>query len=526
MKRHRFLVSFLVAAFILVMSNRVSAIVFPIGDDMLNVGGYITQTFQYSIVPHANYHQDQEENFNQFLTTLFLEGHLDMTKYRLNFYLSGKVVTDWIYLIKSHDDSWREKEFNKSRSELFVDKKWWQLLQEGYVTWTPQNFYLRVGKQIVSWGEMDFVRIMDQINPLDSRRGFSDVEFESTIIPIPLVRAEWHPPVSNYQNFVSELGIQFVYNPNANFIPDQNPALGSDVGGIWAPSYIANGINFGHMDSNDKEPKRWEPEFGLRIQTLIHGSIITLNGFYGRANSPVEMSDLTVVSPFYGPGISPTTPFPAKLDPKGRPILYAAMVGLWPRQKFVGITDTTELRFLRFTTLGGTTPVLRCEVKYEFGKMFNELNAGPVPTKSSFITSNTLDAAVAIDWKFKVRPINPNAYLTLSLQGFYKRITDYPEYFTVFGTKAKIVDTPRADTWTVTAYSDTNYWNGKLVPSLAYMWDINNKAHFILPKITYKPSDKWGFGLEGCWLIGGKDNASFNLFQHKSYAAFKIKYSF
>lgn len=143
MKRHRFLVSFLVAAFILVMSNRVSAIVFPIGDDMLNVGGYITQTFQYSIVPHANYHQDQEENFNQFLTTLFLEGHLDMTKYRLNFYLSGKVVTDWIYLIKSHDDSWREKEFNKSRSELFVDKKWWQLLQEGYVTWTPQNFYLR-----------------------------------------------------------------------------------------------------------------------------------------------------------------------------------------------------------------------------------------------------------------------------------------------------------------------------------------------------------------------------------------------
>jgi hypothetical protein len=52
-------------------------------------------------------------------------------------------------------------------------------------TWTPGDFLFRVRKQIVRWGETDGFRLMDQINPLDQRRGFLGMnagfalEFES-----------------------------------------------------------------------------------------------------------------------------------------------------------------------------------------------------------------------------------------------------------------------------------------------------------------------------------------------------------
>ncbi len=76
------------------------------------------------------------------------------------------------------------------------------------------------GKQIVSWGELLAFRIMDQINPLDGRRGFLDIEFETTIIPIWLFRADYYPKIK--LSWLQDLGFEFVYNPNADFIPNQD----------------------------------------------------------------------------------------------------------------------------------------------------------------------------------------------------------------------------------------------------------------------------------------------------------------
>ncbi len=36
---------------------------------------------------------------------------------------------------------------------------------------TNNQFYFRVGKQIVQWGETDGFLLMNQINPIDQRRG-------------------------------------------------------------------------------------------------------------------------------------------------------------------------------------------------------------------------------------------------------------------------------------------------------------------------------------------------------------------
>ena len=133
---------------------------------------------------------------------------------------------------------------------------------------------------------MDFLRVMDQINPVDSRRGFADVEFEETVIPINMLRAEYWPDLSGSDMFFDQLGFQLVVVPNGNFIPDQGPSLGNDAGGIWSYDYADGGIRYGDINSDIKEPGKWSTEIGFRIQALSgFDTIFTLNGFYGRANS-------------------------------------------------------------------------------------------------------------------------------------------------------------------------------------------------------------------------------------------------
>ena len=58
---------------------------------------------------------------------------------------------------------------------------------------------------------------MDQINPIDQRRGFTDVEFENTIIPIWLIKGEYYPKMN--LGWLQDLGFELTMNPNVTFIP-------------------------------------------------------------------------------------------------------------------------------------------------------------------------------------------------------------------------------------------------------------------------------------------------------------------
>lgn len=192
----------------------------------LNLFGFASQTAQFSL---KGDHYDPEEGLQQALFTLFAEADYSPSRH-LTLYGSGILTLDLVYPIKHDDRSWEDKGFADSEDDLFIDNKDWQALKEAHVTWSPGAFLFRVGKQIVSWGEMDFFRIVDQINPSDERRGFSDVEFETTIIPIWLVRAEWWSTLN--LGAVQEAGLQLVFNPNAEFIPNQSYTTGNDVAGI------------------------------------------------------------------------------------------------------------------------------------------------------------------------------------------------------------------------------------------------------------------------------------------------------
>ena len=469
---------------------------FALAGHEARVLGYISQAVNYGL--HDEY--DTHEGVNQALTTIFAEG--DWTTDLFRVYASGKLNVDWAYQINDGDGAWEDKLFDQS-DDLNVDDEYWQLLQEAHVNFSPGNFRFRVGKQIVAWGQTDFIRVLDQINPLDQRRGFSDVEFETSVIPIWLLNSEYIQN-SGFGPFQS-MRLQFVFNPNADFIPDQTIATGNDAGGIWAPNieiplggpYPMDFMRVGSSPTDISEPDRWDPdgfEYALKLEAIIMEALVTLNGFYGIENSPVTL-----------PSGSTTFSF----DPDGRMIAHTPLQGSYPRQNFIGATFTRDLQFMSISALNLGAPVLRLEGLYAFDKEY------ATEDQLSIIETDEIHWTVGLDWRVKIPLLNPVNTISFSPQFIQRILQDYPD-----AGIATVED--RNDAFTFVA--DTNYFNNKLTPSVAYQHDFTYKANFYRLALTYEPNSSWSYTIGALLLDGDEEGKSFEVFDNKDYIWFKIQY--
>ena len=495
---------------------------------VFNVLGYVSQAAQFGV---AGDKYDTEEGLQSALMNIFVEGDYQPND-SLKLYASGMLTVDWIYDIKHSDDSWRDKRFNESRDNFYVDDESWQLLKEAHVTWSPGDFVFRMGKQIVSWGEMDFIRVMDQINPTYDARGFADVEFETTVIPIWLMRADYWPDMGAVGGAFQDLGIQLVFNPNAQFIPYQGLAVGNEVGGIWAPNYILPtaavdptppggggltdmiGPEFRARISSDVEDlDEWDSdnfEYGIKIRGVVGDHTFTLNGFYGRSNIPNETLTGVVMDPDFGFAIPLIT-----IDSDGMPSMTLTTAGKYFRQKFVGFTYNYDLKFLRSSALGGVSPFLRLETMYEFDHTFVDDNANF--GYGGYVESDYWKNGLAIDWKIKIPALNSKAYFTVMPQFFYNRVMDYKSAWALSDAGSGVEE----DMWTSGLLIETAYFNARLKPSIGWLHDFNGKADIILPSLTWVRNYRWTYSIDALFV----DDRETDLFDHKNYIGCKVTYN-
>jgi len=466
----------------------------------LKLFGYATQEVSYGFKDDY----DTEKGLNSALMNLFVEGDYEITK-DLKFYGSGMLTVDWIYQLKHNDSSWNDKLFSKSKGELNVDDKYWQLLKEARLTWTPGDFMFRVGKQIVSWGELLGFRIMDQINPLDQRRGFLDIEFETTIIPIWLFRADYYPKIKS--SWLQDLGFEFVYNPNADFIPNQDLMAGNADGGIWAPNVPIPGAHLATAYSNISTPNNWKEgnEFAFRVKANMLGAITTLNFFYGRDNSPVMLA----VPPF----ISPIPPDIFASD--GALLLHPFSEGKYPLLRFVGATIAKELTPLRASFLGDVAPTVYLEALYAFDSTFTFTNP-IVPFIQRFEKSDDFRTGIEVTWKVKIPALNARSYFSFMGEFFYRRIMDYPSFEVIQGLKKNNYQTFLS--------VNTSYFHNKLTPSFTWIHDINSNSNYFIPKLVYDLDYHWHFTLGGQLFSGAKEGQGLQLFENKNQIFFKVAY--
>ncbi len=469
----------------------------------LNILGYITQSAAFGLGGDSDF--DTEKGLQSALLSAFIEVDYEPGP-KLKIYAAGLYSIDWIYDLKHNDRSWEKKQFSKSRDNLYKDDHYWQVLKELHVTWTPGNFFFRIGKQIVSWGETDGFRLMDQINPLDQRRGFADVEFETTIIPILLLRIEYYPEIDT--GWITDAGFECIINPNADFIPSQPILPGNDAGGIWAPNVMTptplphpfDRLRLGLLRESIDKPGPWDQdgfEVGIRLKAVVMDSVITLNYFNGLDNDYVSR-------PLPGlPGIERAY--------NDRLLIHPKLKGYYPDLRFAGVTFSRDLQSLRSSFFGGVAPVVRMEGFYAFDSTF-------ATSRGIYKKLDEIRWAVGIDWKVKIRPLNPRAYFTLSPQFYHRKINNYPSAYDL--------QTVEDDNYMFSLMIRTSYINGKLVPSLFWLYDRTNDADLLRVQVDYQYSHEWHLRLGTLFLSGSERGRGFQVFENKDQVYFTISFRF
>lgn len=480
-------------------------------DRKASIMGYINQSMGFGI---AGNHYDTQPGFQQATFQMLVETRLDWSN-DLRFFGSVGLNADWAYLIREDHESWDDKDFDNSKDRLFMFDDFKDILHELHATWTPSDWFVRFGKQIVVWGETDGFRLMDQINPADGRRGLTDVEFETTILPIYLLRVEhyFHPE----SEWLTDLGMQFIFNPNFEFRGDEYIRTGNDESGIWAPRVDINMGPMGtaHLGSQNAiidRPRSFMDhngyEYGFRLTSVIWDSIVTLNAFDGRDNLPATK----------GRPVPPTFTV-AEWDKNL--VLHPAVEGYYPRQRFVGFTFSRDFEKLYISALGGIAPVVRMEAFYAFN---NTYTANPNSPFESFEKFDEYRVALGVDWKIKIRPLNARDSFMVSPQVYRRTIRDYPG-----GTSAGLTQNGqivRDDNYQGSLMINTTYFHNKVVPMVFWLRDFSEKSNWIKAQVGYERSDVWNYTLGVVLFNGAKTADGFQVFHNKDQLFFTVGYRF
>ncbi len=499
---------FLLMAAVL-FAGQAMAFTFDFLGKKMSVNGYVNQSLQFGVTGD---HYETMSGFQQALMQALLEVDYKPAD-DVKVFVSGQLTKDWAYDILDSDDDWKFRRFDEARDEMSLRDDYEDVLKECHVTWTPGNANIRLGKQILVWGRMDGYRIMDQINPLDGRLGPSDVEFETSIVPIWLAKFEYFPDY--LPGFLNDLGFEVVFNPNADFIANKKPYTGNDEYGIWSaratnpPNPLApTGMRVMSEDGNVDEPDRWDSdgyEYAFRIKgTLSDATYFTLNFFDGVNNDPILRSR-------YGEGhLGLAFDFDDYFDDKGRQIIHPLMEGYYPDQTFAGFTFARDLEGLYIKSLGGVAPLLRGEFTYEFDATFFSKGAvvpfsPPWPAKEYAVESDVIYAGLGLEWKLKWNLINSRRYISIMPQFGYKHIKDYPDVDKATGRPITLTGALGADEaenlYQIFISMYTYYLHDKLMPGITFLRDVRSdvgnqtrgsyKKDLWIFNLKYSPNERW-----------------------------------
>ena len=469
-------------------------------DKPIQFQGLVTQNIAWGLGDECDL--DTKSGIQAMLYNVLLESYYrptHNTRATLFLMLSG----DLAYEVLSQDSEWQNKGFDQDRGALAHDTSFRDVIQECHFQWEPgTNWYFRVGKQILVWGETIGERIMDQINPSDSRRGISDVEFETSILPIWLLRMGYYIQPPESMLWLNNFGIEFVFNPNAQFEPNRGQAgiwriVDVDIGPI--PPLGFPGGKLGRQGSlNLKKPAAWDSEgfeYALRFIGSAFGDLNwTINFFRGIDNSPVTMDA--------GP-----PSFSQAYD--GTWLLHPNEMGKYPKFRYIGFTLAKPFDNLNINALGGVGLSTTFEAFYAFDSTFAD------DTNHRWVEHDEVRWALNLSQAYK---LPWSKYMTdVGVTYVWKKIMDYPDTY-----KLSAAENAKS----ANILMSTAYWHEKIKPSIFFLRDISNRGYMFKPTVTYIYTREWNYVLGMLKFGGSKNNAFADIFKNKNHLFFTVTYQF
>ena len=343
-----------------------------------------------------------------------------------------------------------------------------------------EDLMIKVGKQQIVWGESDLLRMADIINPLDYSWLINIQSWEDIRIPVRAIDAVWD--FGGKYGFKAEAVFvpeDFKTNnfgaPQANWDPtwyvhkNQQPGLGG-VQAMWT----AQGQQLADLTDNGLD----NFQAGMRLRANFGGWDTSLFYYYGLSQDAVQTTNSDI---FLGKPVFP-------------------MDFHWDRVQNVGAT------FNYMESYTGT--VFRGECAFTIDQPFTNysnpmLSAMGLPDLE-FEESNQFAFMLGFDRPTFIKFLNPTKTFFISGQLFCKYIFDSEDtWVTNLGEYGHDDDQVLA---TITI--NTEYWDARILPQIAMVYDFTAEAGILLPKIEYQPTIDTSITLGANILWAGEPTAS------------------
>jgi hypothetical protein len=443
-----------------------SAFAFQAYDGKLDLKGSIQQTLNIKT------HEDMRDiRYNSFRTTVrgellykFKETPLsDINFYTLaNYYFDSvlNIDSDMRYSVR-HEAGGSHKFRDVQRPR---DSEEW--LKETYFDIKQNDFRIKLGKQLVSWGETAESRVADVINPLDLKYIIAFPDWEDYKLGLWMARMFYSP-----KGLWQDMSFELLVIP-FNFVETRVPPAGH--GAFVGQPVLPDGVFQKVLDSQrrDTPDESFKNlEIGLRIKgysSIGEGVDWYLSHFYTRLDSPIingkkGMNNLIKLILLGSPG--------------GR-------VWTYPHYNSTAFSFATTASKIKSAIKGECA--LNTKRDYNYGTAAN--NASVIKEKSLLTTALTLERKTLIPW---LSEMNRNEPFTFTLTWYQYWLFNH-EYDKSTG-KYILGETGRDSSLTKFTLSvSTSYFFYTLIPVFNIAYETNGSSTMV-GQLVYMPTFHWQF---------------------------------
>ena len=439
----------------------------------------------------------------------------DGPDYSLNFYSVWKQFYDGAHDIDSRFKNQMKRGSGGTRNGIdqinyYNDFK--DVSRELYLEFNAPIFQVRLGKQIVSWGETGFERMVDNINPVDLRGNLNPAYPDFAEIKRGLWMARlFLTPEDQVMDMSYELLIIPDFEPTRNWPAGYFYVWDPTFAGV-PPSPVTYADQLFKAYYRDAPSDDWKkPEIGIRVRGFLAGWDWTLSYFHHRADDPV-FKDNALGTALTG----------AVLGTRVKNVYR------YPWYDTFGFTvnkpvDIT-IPIIPGTTLAMSGNIFRLEALYERDKPVTRFLD---PTGFASRITKLDRYAVCLGWSTKIflpgiTPWARNKYLSSTTQLFYERMPDrksgdqnYP-WVTYAQNKTS---------WkVVTQELSYELWNGRILPGFYGAYYLDEGGGYYAPALGFKPWFKHTFLVRYMNYFGlGASQADLN---SKDFLTFEYTYEF
>lgn len=429
-----------------------------------------------------------------------------------------------------------------------------QRLFQAFLDVQAGPLFVRFGRQILSWGETDNFRLLDNINPLDSSFGGFLVSLDERRVPLDMLRA-------NY--FLGHLGpISDAYIEMYAAIDRRWGAFpGTPVGSPWAlpslgaPNPLIHSIAFERPRTIENTRGGGQLKFNVSLPGVGSTTMAVAHYYTYFDNPTIRVTTSTV------PLLNILTQAPAPVFDDGAAVhpLHIAQ-----RVQVTGATATFVIpaRYARKIGLAGE-PVIRSEFAYfndeprfrqsELDPIHFSLDEGRQTGRRR--VGDSVNFVLGIDHNQFIRWLNPRSSFLFSTQFFYKHLNGATKRgkfrYTAFASSEVIDDgevlpvteesvfinfgaisgavQPRfvhhpVDQYLQTLNIGTSYWSGQLNPNLTLFYDWSG-SFVAAPSVTYI-RDPFRFVLQYNYLEAGRlrGASGTSLLRDRDNVLFQVEY--